>query len=390
MPKSGIFAINMSLYVHIPFCHSKCAYCGFYSVVGGSMRKDWLKAICKEIAARKDELGEATIHKTLYFGGGTPSMLNRHEWEAILQELNNYYHITPNAERTLEANPEDITLENALMWRELGFNRLSIGVQSLNNRALQASNRRHSADEARSAIENAHKAGFENIGIDFIIGLPHSQGKDIELASQLLNEAPITHVSLYILSLDEGSILYKKAQQGEFTPLSDDTEAELYKEYCQMIKSHGFEHYEISNFAKPGYHSKHNTAYWEQEAYIGFGAAAHSYNGTNIRKWNVANIKKYNEAWLNNESSPENGFEKEFLTDIDLFNELIMTRLRTANGLPLNLLESHKFKQPWNSNKDSLQRYIKQGVAKIEEGKISLTEEGWLISDAIFTDLFLI
>ena len=157
-----------------------------------------------------------------------------------------------------------------------------------------------------------------------------------------------------------------------------------------MIKSHGFEHYEISNFAKPGYHSKHNTAYWEQEAYIGFGAAAHSYNGTNIRKWNVANIKKYNEAWLNNESSPENGFEKEFLTDIDLFNELIMTRLRTANGLPLNLLESHKFKQLWNSNKDSLQRYIKQGVAKIEEGKISLTEEGWLISDAIFTDLFLI
>ena len=352
------------------------------------MRKDWLKAICKEIAARRNELNNSTIHKTIYFGGGTPSMLNRDEWEIILEELHKNYKIAPCAERTLEANPEDITLENALMWHELGFNRISIGVQSLNNSALQASNRRHSAKQARSAVENAHKAGFENIGVDFIIGLPQSKESDIKQASSFLTELPITHVSLYILSLDEGSILYKRAIQGEFTPLSDDIEAELYKVYCQMIKSNGFEHYEISNFAKPGYHSKHNSAYWEQEPYLGFGAAAHSYNGENIRKWNISNIKKYNEAWLNNESSPEKGYEEEILTDTDLYNELIMTRLRTGNGLPINILESTHFQPFWNSCRDSLNKYLESGVAKIENEKIILTEEGWLISDAIFADLF--
>ncbi len=378
----------MSLYVHIPFCHSKCAYCGFYSVAGNTLRQDWLDALCYEIVARKEEQGIETTHNTLYFGGGTPSMLTADEWHRIIGCIEENYHISPNAERTLEANPEDITPQNTALWKKLGFNRLSIGVQSLNNNALKASNRRHSATEARTAIETALSASFQNIGVDFIIGLPNSEESDIKLTERLLHELPITHVSLYILSIDEGSILYKKAQQGKFTPLSDDKEAELYKEYCHMITNAGFEHYEISNFAKPGFRSRHNSVYWEQKPYLGFGAAAHSYNGEKCRQWNIANIKKYCEAWLTNPPSPENGYEKEILENRDLYNELIMTGLRTANGISIQTLESERFKKYWNSNKEALQKYMERGVIRIERDRVQLTEDGWLISDAIFTDLF--
>lgn len=378
----------MSLYIHIPFCHSKCAYCGFYSVASNAMRDNWLKAICTEIVTRKEELGNDYIHETLYVGGGTPSMLNESEWREIIDTLEDNYHISNSAERTLEANPEDITSENCTLWRNLGFNRLSIGIQSLNDKALKSSNRRHSAFEARTAIETALKAGFKNIGVDFIIGLPDSERSDIELAAKLLNELPITHVSLYILSIDEGSILYKKVQNGTFTPLSDDQEAELYNEYCQMIRRAGFEHYEISNFAKAGYKSRHNSAYWEQKPYLGFGTAAHSYNGSNTRRWNIANIKTYCEAWLTSKTSPEIGYEKELLTNQELYNELIMTRLRTSLGIPVKLLESEPFKKFWEESKDSLQKYLARGVAKLDKDSLVLTEEGWLISDAIFTDLF--
>lgn len=352
------------------------------------MRENWLKAICTEIVTRKEELGNDYIHKTLYFGGGTPSMLNESEWREIIDTLEDNYHISNSAERTLEANPEDITSENCTLWRNLGFNRLSIGIQSLNDKALKSSNRRHSAFEARTAIETALKAGFKNIGVDFIIGLPDSERSDIELAAKLLNELPITHISLYILSIDEGSILYKKVQNGTFTPLSDDQEAELYNEYCQMIRRAGFEHYEISNFAKAGYKSRHNSAYWEQKPYLGFGTAAHSYNGSNTRRWNIANIKTYCEAWLTSETSPEIGYEKELLTNQELYNELIMTRLRTSLGIPVKLLESEPFKKFWEESKDSLQKYLARGVAKLDKDSLVLTEEGWLISDAIFTDLF--
>ena len=182
--------------------------------------------------------------------------------------------------------------------------------------------------------------------------------------------------------------MHKRVQQGLFTPLSDDEEAELYNRYCQMIKDAGFEHYEISNFAKPGYQSQHNTAYWEQKPYLGFGAAAHSYNGLDCRRWNIANIKSYSQAWANSTSNTESGYEQEFLEDSDLYNELIMTRLRTSSGIPLNILTSPKFNKFWESNQHSLQKYIAKGVAKIKNNHLILTEEGWLISDAIFTDLF--
>ena len=352
------------------------------------MRQEWLKALCCEIVTRKTEMGEESIHQTIYFGGGTPSMLSPQEWNTILNTIEENYNIAPDAERTLEANPEDITPTNATLWRTLGFNRLSIGVQSLNDNALKASKRRHSAHEARRAIETALKAGFTNIGIDFIIGLPESEASDINLAEQLLKELPITHLSLYILSIDEGSILYKKTENGTFTPPSDDAEADMYKEYCQMIKAQGFEHYEISNFAKPGYRSRHNSAYWEQKPYLGFGPAAHSYNGSDMRKWNIANIKKYCEAWLNSEASSTTGYEMEILGKPDRYNELIMTRLRTSDGIPMSLLHSQSFIEYWETNRRALQKYLDMGVARIENDKLLLTEEGWLISDAIFTDLF--
>lgn len=369
----------MSVYVHIPFCRSKCFYCGFYSVPSGRMKEKYIGALKREIVLRRDYLS-STVSETLYFGGGTPSYFSLGEIEEVILQLENVYSFTDNAERTIEMNPEDADTEKMKGWQQLGFNRLSIGVQSFNNDILKQINRTHSGEEAIRAIESAYAAGFENIGMDLIIGLPGQTMRQLEDDLKIVNTLPLSHLSVYILSIDSNSVFEKLQQKGTLKPDDDDTLAEKYLFVSEYLENKGFEHYEISNFACDHKYAAHNTGYWQQKRYIGLGASAHSYDGVS-RQWNVANIKTYIDSLEKYTLS----FEKEELSDIDIYNEFIMTNGRTMWGIEIKKLEKYPF---WEQSERKITPYLKSGYLAIENGTLRFTTKGWLISDRIFSDLF--
>lgn len=371
----------MGVYVHIPFCRSKCFYCGFYSVASPRLQDEFVGALCREVELRKDYLPD-TEQDTLYIGGGTPSYLEAAGLEKIIRKLESVYEFTDDAERTIEMNPEDITDERLEAIRRMGFNRLSIGVQSFDDHILKRINRVHSAETARQAVLLAAKAGFENIGIDLIIGLPGQEMKDIEHDLHVINDLSLSHISVYILSIDSNSVYQKLTEKGRFLPEEDDILASKYQYVSDALKRIGFEHYEISNFARGNKYSRHNTAYWQQKPYIGLGPSAHSYDGFS-RQWNIANLKNYIDNLNNNILS----FEKEELSDIDKYNEYIMTNLRTVWGMDSRKLEK-SYPEFWNRSRHNLQSYLENGYVFFSDHTLCLTEKGWLISDRIFSDLF--
>lgn len=371
----------MSVYVHIPFCRNKCFYCGFYSVASPRLIEDYTEALCREIELRKTYL-PSTVSETLYFGGGTPSYLDLNNLERIISQLENVYSFTTGAERTIEMNPEDASLEKLQGLKQLGFNRLSIGVQSFHEEVLKQINRTHSASQAIRAVELAIQAGFQNIGMDLIIGLPGQTTQQLEHDLKIINSLQLKHLSVYILSIDSNSVLEKLVQKGKFSPDDDDVLAEKYMLVSNYLESIGFEHYEISNFARNGRYAVHNTVYWQQKPYIGLGPSAHSYDGVS-RQWNIANIKTYIESLGKNTLS----FEKEDLSGQDRFNELIMTGLRTMWGIEIEKLEN-TYQDYWYQSEKKLPPYIENGYLRIDEGCLRLTTKGWLISDRIFSDLF--
>lgn len=371
----------MGVYVHIPFCRSKCFYCGFYSVASPRLQDEFVGALCREVELRKDYLPD-TEQDTLYIGGGTPSYLEAAGLEKIIRKLESVYEFTDDAERTIEMNPEDITDERLEAIRRMGFNRLSIGVQSFDDHILKRINRVHSAETARQAVLLAAKAGFENIGIDLIIGLPGQEMKDIEHDLHVINDLSLSHISVYILSIDSNSVYQKLTEKGRFLPEEDDILASKYQYVSDALKRIGFEHYEISNFARENKYSRHNTAYWQQKPYIGLGPSAHSYDGFS-RQWNIANLKNYIDNLNNNILS----FEKEELSDIDKYNEYIMTNLRTVWGMDSRKLEK-SYPEFWNRSRHNLQSYLENGYVFFSDHTLCLTEKGWLISDRIFSDLF--
>lgn len=371
----------MSVYLHIPFCRSKCFYCGFYSVVSNSLRTEYIRAICKETGMRKDYL-PASVQETLYLGGGTPSCLELNELEKLIGELEKVYTFSAGAERTIEVNPEDAGQEKMRGLKALGFNRLSIGVQSFDDAVLKRINRRHSAADALRAIERGEQAGFENIGMDLIIGLPGQSTRQIRQDLEVVSRLPLSHLSVYILSIDSNSVFEKLVQKGKFQPDGDDVLAEKYLEVADYLKTIGFEHYEISNFARNGKYAVHNTAYWQQKPYIGLGASAHSYDGDS-RQWNAAHIKTY----IDGLSRGTLNFEKEELSVSDKFNEAIMTNLRTKWGIGIEKLK-HDYPAFWASVQPRLASYLAGGYAETDRDTLKLTPRGWLISDRIFSDLF--
>lgn len=371
----------MSVYLHVPFCRSKCFYCGFYSVASGRLKEDYIRALCAEIELRKDYLVSG-IQETLYLGGGTPSFLDLADLEKVILKLEDVYSFTANAERTIEMNPEDAGSDKLKGLKELGFNRLSIGVQSFHDDVLKRINRTHSAKDAIRAIELAKSAGFENIGMDLIMGLPGQTLEGLEQDLEIVKRLSLSHLSVYILSIDSNSVFEKLHQKGKFIPDDDDALAEKYIFVSDYMKSIGFEHYEISNFAKDGKYAIHNTAYWQQKPYIGLGASAHSYDGTS-RQWNVANLSTY----ISGLSKGVLSFEKEALSTRDRYNERIMTNLRTMWGTELEKLAG-EFPDFWASSQRKLKGYLSGGYAEVEAGRLKLTAKGWLISDRIFSDLF--
>lgn len=373
----------MGVYVHIPFCRSKCYYCGFYSVASSVLKKDFIRALCREIELRKDYLG---IYKpeTFYMGGGTPSSLTPDELQIILQKLEEIWPLSLSAERTIEINPEDMSSAKLYELHRLGFNRLSVGVQTFHDAVLKKINRTHTAREAIDGIFRAAESGFENIGIDLIIGMPGNTLENVKADLKQIQGLPVSHVSVYILSIEEGSVFARQIEKGIFTPVAEEGVAEEYFWVANALREMGFEHYEISNFARGGKYSVHNSNYWNKKPYIGLGPSAHSFN-LQARQWNVAHIKTYIE-------SLDKGilkFDSEELTEIDQYNEYIMTGLRTRGGINLDILHS-TYKKYWSSVESHIAAYIQQGWAKVEGNRFVLTKRGWLVSDYIFCDLFVL
>lgn len=351
------------IYIHVPFCHRKCTYCAFYSkpLVGGQWPvAGYVDALLEEMELRKGEQAHP-IH-TVYLGGGTPSILPLTELSRIVESLHKCFDLSQVEEMTIEANPEDLAPEYLLSLKQLGFNRLSIGVQSLDDKVLRLLNRRHTAQQALDAVENARAAGFSNISVDFIFGLPGVGG-----ISDLIDVAGVTHVSAYALTVEPGTALAVQVEQGRVVLPDEDEVVRQYHALHDALESHGFRQYEVSNYARPGYESKHNSRYWDRTPYLGLGPGAHSFDGIH-RRWN----------------NPDGTYSEETLTEADAYNEILMTALRTTRGLPLAAVPEGK--------KERLQRlmqpYIKCGWIVLEDNHYCPTVEGLLHADGIAAALF--
>lgn len=370
------------IYIHVPFCKSKCVYCGFYSTLSTSKKQAYLDALTQEIRLRKDYLPDSQV-QTIYFGGGTPSILAIEELATILQDLRATFVVDGNAEITLEANPEQLTLDYCQSLRTLGFNRLSIGIQSFQDHVLQFMGRRHTSAEAIRAVDNARQAGFTNLSIDLIYGVAERTDEQWLADLRTAFSLPVQHLSCYALTPEENSILYKQIQNGRHIPVDDEQATRQYQLLLDHLQSTPFEHYEVSNFAIPGYESRHNSSYWNHTPYLGLGPAAHSFNGSS-RQWNPANLNQY----LSNIEQGITYDEIEMLSDEDLHNEFILLALRTKEGIDLSLFEQ-RF---GTERRQLLQRYFHEQVSPehYEQAShfIRLTEEGLWFADGIAGEAF--
>ena len=368
------------IYIHIPFCKQRCNYCAFYSSTLFNTQEEYTKALCKEIEARRNYIPDATI-ETIYFGGGTPSTLTIEQLQAICDTIYTNYTVNENPEVTIECNPDDLTPEFLSQLHNLPFNRISMGVQSFSDTQLKRLGRRHNADKAHQAVKNARAAGFNNISIDLMFALPGSTAQEWEgTLAQAIALHP-DHISAYNLMYEEGTPMFRALTRGDFAELSEEENIEQFRMLIQTIKAAGYRHYEISNFALPGRESRHNSSYWNDTPYIGCGAAAHSYNGSS-RQWNIADIKEYIKGIENG----AHNFEIEELTQEERYNDAILTRLRTAKGIPLKWMKE-KFNEKLNNYMLQVaKKEIELGNLKEEEGHLSLTEKGIFISDAVIRE----
>lgn len=372
------------IYIHIPFCKQRCNYCAFYSTTLYNIRERYVDALCKEILMRKEYAACAPI-ETIYFGGGTPSTLTMEQLQRICDTVYATHSVSSGAEVTIECNPDDLTPDFLARLKELPFNRISMGVQSFNDTQLKRLGRRHNSDKARQAVRNAREAGYDNISIDLIFALPGSTiaewEHDLESAIALRPD----HLSAYNLTYEEGTPLHRALERGDFAELSEEENVEQFQMLITKLKEAGYRHYEISNFALPGRESRHNSSYWNNTPYIGCGAAAHSYNGTS-RQWNIADIQEYTKGIESNNPN----FEIEELTEEERYNDTILTRLRTAKGLPLAWIKERFSEKLNNYMLRAAEKEIALGNLKEEDGHLSLTEKGIFISDAVIRELIFI
>lgn len=367
-----------SLYIHIPFCQSRCIYCDFYSTtLGQEYMTAYVAALKHELVQRTEEYIKGTRVHSIYIGGGTPSLLPTDRLKELFAAIDSVLTFDENTEVTIEANPDDVTEE----WlRELGgtpINRISMGAQTFNDRLLSFLGRRHNSQQTVDAVKACKEAGLTNISLDLIYGMP-GQIFDIwqDDVTQALNLG-ITHLSAYALSYEEGTRLSKMLQAGLVKETDEELSRKMYDYLMSATKEAGFLHYEISNFAIPGYHSRHNSSYWQSSPYLGLGAGAHSYDGERTRRANLPDIKAYIAA---TEDVPH---ETEVLSDTDLYNEFIMTRLRTSSGIPLKELSEKDCQYCLTLAKPHLSR----GLLCIKNEHICLTPKGIFTSNDIISDL---
>lgn len=373
--------IMAGIYLHIPFCKRRCIYCDFFSTTANDKKSTYVQALSKELELRKDYL-DGEIIDTIYFGGGTPSQLEEKDFIQLFETIYKIYTINPKAEITIEANPDDLTPQYIAMLRTLPFNRLSMGIQTFKEDTLRLLHRRHTAAQAQQAYQHCREAGFQNISIDLMYGLPgetlEDWQKDLQTALQMRPE----HISAYHLIYEEGTPLWNLKEAHQVEETDEDLSVSLFKELIHTLKSNGYEHYEISNFCRPGFHSRHNSSYWTGKKYLGCGPSAHSYDGIS-RQWNVASLSQYIQGIQ--KGTPYQ--EKEELDLYTRYNDFIITRLRTTYGIPTHILKETFGETLFDYCMRMASPHLKQGFLTLDNHIMKLTEKGIFISDGIMSDL---
>lgn len=392
------------IYIHIPFCKSKCGYCGFYSLPSTKLKDRFLEALKQEIVQRKDYLSPSPICcvanatpkaiNTIYFGGGTPSLLGTNEIGDLLHLINTTYSVANEPEITLEANPDTLSLEYLEDLRNLGINRLSIGIQSFFDNDLQYLGRKHNAEHARQCLDWAKQIGFENISIDLIYGLPTSNAEQWNRNLDIFFSYNLPHLSAYALTLEPNAILTKQIELGKAQPINEDDALRDYEILCSRAAENGYLHYEISNFCRRGMHSKHNASYWFGTPYLGLGPSAHSFDGTS-RQWNVSNVEDYCDALLS--PSRNSGAchtvgkalkEKELLSLEQQYDEYVMLRLRTHWGIDLKWLKREMSERFSDYCQQQALPLIAQGRLTQTREFLHLTDRQMLFADGVAEELF--
>lgn len=369
-------------YIHIPFCAQKCSYCDFHFSTNHTYKSEMVGALCVELEMRSKDWKQESF-ETIYFGGGTPSVLTSVQLEQLIGRVRTNYQLTNSVEITLECNPDDCSPENLVNWKKLGVNRLSIGIQSFNDEQLKWMNRSHQAADSLNAVRNAKQVGFDELSLDLMYGLPNMTLE--EWKGQLLHiiELNPEHISAYCLTVEQKTVLSKWVKEGKLVVSNNDQQSEQFELLVSTLKEAGYEQYEISNFARNGHYSKHNTSYWKGSKYLGIGPSAHGYNGIE-RYWNQANNKAYM-VELKKGQLPQT---VETLSSFDRFNETLMIGLRTKWGVSKQVLFG--LISPTAEWFEIVKDYEDQKMLLQTEGQIILTPAGRLLADGIASDLFII
>ncbi len=394
------------LYIHIPFCKSRCIYCGFYSTTRLEQRQKYVDALCKEMILRRDYRSEgvkelrsfdnteatnnlstcqlvnlSTKINTIYLGGGTPSQLSIAQLEQLFIYINKVYSIGDDAEVTMECNPDDITDDYAQAISRLPINRVSMGVQTFDDNRLRFLHRRHSSENVYNAVERLRQAGFKNISIDLMYGFPNQTVDEWRLDIEKAISLNVEHISAYSLMFEEGTPLFKMLESKKIKEADEEQSLEMFNSLIDTLTAAGYEHYEISNFAKPGFRSRHNSSYWQGIPYIGIGAAAHSYD-IKTRQWNISDIDEYIKS-IDKGIIP---MEYEPINDDTRYNDTITTALRTAEGIDMTSL-STKHRDHCLA---SAETYITQGLLELKNNRLRISRKGIFVSDMIMSDLMLV
>ena len=370
------------IYFHIPFCKTHCHYCDFHTSCRLADLPALMEAEFRELLLRSSYLDNEVVD-TVYLGGGTPSLLSLGYLEKIQMQVLALFPVNDKSEWTLEANPDDLEQKYLYDLQKAGFNRLSIGTQSFDGEILTYLNRRHSAQQSVRSVLLAREAGFTNISVDLIYGIPGLSKEAWERSVDMVIDLDVEHVSAYHLTYHQGTVLYQRLKEGKLKEVSDEVSIEQYHYLIKALKEAGYEHYEVSNFAKPGYYSKHNSSYWKERKYLGIGPSAHSYDGLS-RQWNIRSNPQY--VSLINSNQPF--FEKEVLSEVDRYNDYVITALRTIWGVDIEKIQRDFSDHLVRHFLTVLKRYESSDYVILDGSVIRLSEEGIFVSDAIIEDFF--
>jgi len=383
MPSFVGIQLMAGIYLHIPFCKKACHYCNFHFSTKTTNIQAFVDAMIQEIELQKNYLNEPI--QTVYFGGGTPSLLNEAQLKAMMEAIHTHFKVATTIECTLEANPDDIDLVKLAAWKKMGINRLSIGIQSFQATALAWMNRAHSVEQSHAAIEMAKEAGFDNLSIDLIYGTPTLTDQALMADLDWIQQYQINHVSCYALTVEDKTALKNLIEKAQIEDVDPEKQARHFEIVTSKLMGMGMEHYEISNFAMPGFRSQHNSNYWSGKHYLGLGPSAHSFN-TISRHWNIAN----NALYIQSITKGQLNFEMEYLTQANRYNEYMMTSLRRVEGFDLDFIRASFGKSYYDHSIATINELLSKDVLQQNESQYCLKNEAKFLADGIAADFFIL